>query len=86
MHNIVETMARFVRAKKCETSVGFPTIPVQNIVEAMVDLLEEKKCETSVGFPTIPVQNIVETMARFVRGKKVWNNGWTSNNRSANNF
>jgi len=42
-----------------------------------------KKFETSVRLPSIAVQKIVETMARFVRGKKVRNNGWISNNASA---
>jgi len=43
VQNIVETMARFVRRTKCETSVGFPTIPVQNIVETMARFVRGKK-------------------------------------------
>jgi len=43
VQNIVETMPRFVRGKKCETSVGVPTIPVQNIVETMARFVRVKK-------------------------------------------
>jgi len=43
VQNIVESMARFVRKKKCETSVGFPTIPVKNIIETMPRFVRGKK-------------------------------------------
>ena len=71
MEEIVETMGRFVTGKKFETTVGFPTIPVQNIVATMARFLRGKKFETTVGFPTIPVQKIVENMATFLRGKTI---------------
>ena len=38
-----ETMARFVRGKKCERTVGFPTIPVQIIFETMARSVRGKK-------------------------------------------
>ena len=63
-------MARVVRGKKFETTVGFATIPVQTIVATMARFVRGKKFQTRVGFTTIPVQKIVETMTRFVRGKK----------------
>jgi len=56
--------------KKFETTVGFPTIPVQKSVETMARFESVKKLETTVGFQTIPVDTIVAAMARFVRGKK----------------
>ena len=43
MQNIVETMARFVRAKKFETTVGFGTMAVQIIVETMARFVRGKK-------------------------------------------
>jgi len=46
--------------KKFETTVGFPTIPVQKIVKAMARFVEEKNSETMVGFPTIPVQKLLQ--------------------------
>jgi len=56
------------KEKKCEATVGFPTIPVQIVFETMARFVRGKKW-TTVGFPRIPVQIIFETMARFVRGK-----------------
>ena len=38
-------MARFGRGKKFETTVGFPTIPVQESVETMARFVREKKFE-----------------------------------------
>ena len=48
VQKVVETMARFVRGKKFETTDRFPTIPVRKIVEHKGRLVRGKNFETTV--------------------------------------
>jgi len=43
VQKIDETIPRFVRGKKVETTVSFPTIPVQKIVETMARFVRGKQ-------------------------------------------
>ena len=47
---VVETMARFGRGKKFETTDGFPIIPVQKSVEAMARFGRGKSLKQRMDF------------------------------------
>jgi len=50
VHKSVETMARFGRRKKFETTDGFPTIPVQKSVETMARFGRGKSLKQRMDF------------------------------------
>jgi len=60
VQKIVETLARFVREKNFQPSLGFPTIPAQKRLETMAKFLRRKKFETWLDFQQSQCKNVLK--------------------------